>query len=259
VWPALVVLLCSAARGQAPAYSAAGVVNAANYAPGPFAPNSVVTIFGSNLCSYSLCSDSGATANEVAGGTLPTAQGLAGASVYVSNIAAPILFVSPTQINFLIPTNLLPGTAQVVVVKQGLNGGPVNISLVPGAPALFSAGGYAIAEDWNAANALVTPDAPAHSGDVVILYATGLGMARSISTGQVPAVAAQIDNLASLKVYLGGVALDTAHILYAGLTPGFAGLYQINMVLPNNLGSDPEVLVAIGDQSSPAGLKLAVR
>src|SRR5579872_3179338 len=43
-WPALAVLLCSAARGQAPAYSAAGIVNTANYAPGPFAPNSVVSI-----------------------------------------------------------------------------------------------------------------------------------------------------------------------------------------------------------------------
>ena len=210
------MLLCSAARGQAPAYSAAGVVNAANYAPGPFAPNSVVTIFGSDLCSNTVCDKSGATASEVAGGTLPTFQGLAGVSVYVSNIAAPVLFVSPGQINFLIPTNLLPGTAQVVVVKQGVNGGPVNIALVPGAPALFPAGGYAIAEDWNAANALVTADAPAHSGDVVILYATGLGAAGSNPTGLVPTAAVQIDNLASLKVYLDGVALDTAHILYAG-------------------------------------------
>ena len=64
-WP----LLCGLARGQAPAYSAAGIVNAANYAPGPFAANSVVSIFGTNLCNCS----TGAPATEIAGGTLPAA------------------------------------------------------------------------------------------------------------------------------------------------------------------------------------------
>jgi uncharacterized protein (TIGR03437 family) len=60
-------------------------------------------------------------------------------------------------------------------------------------------------------------------------------------------------------VYLGGAAVDPAAILYAGLTPGSAGLYQIDLVLPGGLATDPEIRLAIGDQSSPAGLKLAVQ
>lgn len=250
------MLLCATARGQAPAYSAAGIVNASNYAPGPFAANSVVTIFGSNLSNAS----TGVSAAEVAGGTLPTYEGMAGSSVYVANMPVPLLYVSATQINFLIPTNLIPGTVPVRVVKQALTGPEVNITLVPGAPALFSgADGYIIAEDWNASYAIVTTAAPAHGGDVVILYATGLGGAGQNATGFVPAAAAPIDNLAALNVYVNGVALERPAILYAGLTPGFAGLYQINLVLPPNPGPDPEIRVAIGSQTSPAGSKLCVR
>jgi len=252
-WPALVVLLCSAARGQAPAYSAAAIVNAANYAPGPFAANSVVTLFGSNL-SY----NSVGVAADTTSGTLPTQ--LANVSVYVQNMWAPVLYVSSSQINFLIPTELTPGVLQVCVVRQGVNGPAVDITLVPGAPALFSsADGYALAVDWNNAYAVITAQAPAQSGDTVVVYATGLGAAGHNATGQVPSAAVQIDNLATLKVYLDGAAVDPMLIKYVGLTPGWAGLYQINLELPAKLGTDPEIRVAIGDQSSPAGLKLAVK
>jgi uncharacterized protein (TIGR03437 family) len=174
-------------------------------------------------------------------------------------MAAPVLFVSPSQINFLIPANLLAGPAPLRVVKQGITGPTVTIAIVNGAPALFPSNGYALAVDWNNANSLITTTAPAHSGDVVILYVTGLGIAGVMATGEVPPQGIAINNLASLKVNLGGTPVDPALIQYAGLTPGWAGLYQINLILPGSLGTDPEISVAIGDQSSPAGLKLAVR
>lgn len=256
-WLALAVLVCTTARGQAPAYSVAGIVNAANFAPGPFfAANSVVTIFGTNLSNAS----NGVSANQVPGGTLPTSEGMAGTSVYVANMPVPLLYVSADQVNFLIPTNLIPGTVPVRVVKQGLTGPEVKITLVPGAPALFTTpDGYIIAEDWNAGYAVIASDAPAHAGDLVIVYATGLGAAGQNATGFVPASAVPIDNLASLNVYVNGVAVNRSAILYAGLTPGFAGLYQINLLLPADCGPDPEIRVAIGSQESPPGSKLYVR
>ena len=250
------MLLCSVARGQAPSYSSAGIVNAANYAAGPFAPNSVIALFGTNLSNNA----NGVAASESVGGTLPMQGGLAGVNVYVQNIAAPLLYVSPGQINFLIPAELVPGTYPVRVVKQGLTGAEANVTLVPGAPALFPNGnGYALAVDWTNANAVITPATPARSGDLVILYATGLGTAGSTPSGQIPAVATLLNNLGILKVYLDGTAVDSSAILYAGVTPGWAGLYQINLVLPNHLPVDPEIIVAIGNQSSPAGLKLALK
>ena len=248
------MLLCAAARGQAPFYSAAGIVHAADFASGPFAPNDVVTLFGTNLSNTS----TPATATEGLGANLPTALGLI--SVYVGNMPAPLLFVSATQINFLLPANLIAGSVPVFVDKQGLRGPIVNIEIAMAAPALFPYGNsYVIAVDWNNGNALIGPDLPAHSGDTVILYATGLGPAGSMPPAQAPAAPMAINGLGSLKVSLGGNPVASNLIQYAGVTPGWAGLYQINLALPPNLGADPEVVVSIGDQSSPAGLKLAVR
>ena len=65
--------------------------------------------------------------------------------------------------------------------------------------------------------------------------------------------------LTPLTVLLNGTAADTWRIPYAGVTPGSAGLYQINLQLPDSPGIDPEIRVAMGAQTSRAGLKLAAR
>ena len=65
--------------------------------------------------------------------------------------------------------------------------------------------------------------------------------------------------MSALKITLGAASVDRSLIKYAGLTPYSAGLYQINLVIPPNLTPDPEIRVSINEQSSPAGLKLAVR
>ena len=252
-WLALAVLFSGAARGQAPSYSAAGIVNAVGYAPAPFAANSIVSIFGSNLAwDPGLATASG-------GAILPTQ--LDSVSVYVDNRLAPLLMVSQTQINFIIPNDEIPGTAVVVVVRQGVAGPPVNVTLASAAPQLFpSPGNYALAEDWNSNSAVMTADAPAHPGDTIVLFVTGLG-AVQVRQGvyDIPALATQISDPGSLKVLLDGVAVDPVYIKYAGLTPGFAGLYQINLLLPANTGNDPAIQISLGGQTSQTGLKLAVR
>jgi len=107
---------------------------------------------------------------------------------------------------------------------------------------------------------LITPGSPALAGETVVVYACGLGRTLpNPAPGVIPQSAALIQRLSDLKVYLGGTAVDPASILYAGLTPGSAGLYQIDLILPASLGTDPEIRVAIADQSSPAGLKLAAQ
>ncbi len=68
-WLLLALLLANAAWGQAPVYSADSMVNGSNYAPGPFAPNSIVSIFGSGLA----WSSQGVTAADIVNNTLPTA------------------------------------------------------------------------------------------------------------------------------------------------------------------------------------------
>jgi uncharacterized protein (TIGR03437 family) len=252
MWLVFALLLANTAWGQAPAYSAAGMVNGPNYAPGPFAPNSIVSIFGSGLAR----SSQGVTAGDILNNTLPTE--LNGTHVYVMNSPAPLLYVSDGQVNFLVPGNQLDGDVKIRVVREGLTGPEVTVTLVDAAPALFqTAAGYAIAAHLD--NSLIAPGSPAQAGEIIVVYACGLGRTLpNPAPGAIPQSAAVIQRLSDLKVYLGGAAIDAASILYAGLTPGSAGLYQINLVLPENPGTDPEIRVAIADQSSPAGLKLAM-
>jgi uncharacterized protein (TIGR03437 family) len=249
----LAVLLASAAWGQAPAYSAANTVNASDYAPGPFAPNSIVTIFGSGLAR----SSQGLTAGDIHDNTLPLE--LNSTRIYVMDVLAPVLYVSDGQVNFLVPSNQLAGDVKIRVVREGVTGPEITVTLVDAAPALFqTAAGYAIAAHVD--NSVIAPDSPAQAGETIVVYACGLGRTQpNPAPGVIPQNAAVIQRLSDLKVYLGGTAIDRARIQYAGLTPGSAGLYQINLVLPDDLGTDPEIRVAIADQSSPAGLKLAVQ
>jgi uncharacterized protein (TIGR03437 family) len=249
----LALLLSSAAWGQAPVYSAAGMVNASNYTPGPFAPNSIVSIFGSGLAR----SSQGLTADVILNNTLPVE--LNSTRVYVLDKPAPLLYVSDSQVNFLVPSDQLDGDVTIRVVREGVTGPKITVTLVDAAPALFqTAAGYAIAAHLD--NSLITPGSPAQAGEIIVVYACGLGRTQpNPGPGAIPQYAAVIQRLSDLKVYLGGTAIDPASIQYAGVTPGSAGLYQINLVLPDNPGTDPEIRVAIADQSSPAGLKLAVQ
>ena len=241
------------ARGAAPAYSAASVVNASNYSAGPFAPNSVLSVFGSGLAR----SAESLTAGDIRNGFLPVELNYT--RVLVDNIPAPLFYVSDTQVNFLVPSKQINGDARVQVIREGLFGPMITISIVDAAPALFAQpDGFAIAT--HADNSLIASGSPAHANEVVVVYATGLGKAvTNPAAGELPPYVSQIANLAALKVSLDGVAVDASRIQYAGLTPGSAGLYQINLTLPANPGNDPEIRVAVGAVSSPAGLKLAVK
>jgi uncharacterized protein (TIGR03437 family) len=179
--------------------------------------------------------------------------------VYVSDQPVALFYVSDSQINFLMPSDRIPGNVTIRVATEGNSGPEVTATLVDAAPALFPmAGGYTIAT--HADGTLLTADSPAHVGDTVVIYLTGLGQTSpNPAPGQILGSAARMLGLKDLKVSLGGVTLDPLYIKYAGLTPGSAGLYQLNLYLPDYVGTDPEIQVSVAGQSSPAGLKLAVR
>jgi uncharacterized protein (TIGR03437 family) len=239
---------------QAPYYTTASIVNASDYSPGPFAPNSVLSMFGTNLA----WTTEAVTPETFAAGTLPTV--LASTLVFMDNMPVPLLYASPTQINFLVPCEQIPGDVTVTVVRQGWNGPAVTITLIDAAPALFVMdGGFAIAQDWNTNYTLMTSGAPAHAGDIAVLYATGLGYTDPPgASGAVAQSAAYITSMASLQLLLNGVAIDPRLVLYAGVTPGYCGLYQVNFTIPANAGTNPEIRVQIGTQISIPSIKLAV-
>jgi uncharacterized protein (TIGR03437 family) len=251
--PALAILFCGIASGAAPFYSAAGIVSTAGYAPAPFAPNSLVTIFGTDL----------AIATHLLGpadmvnGALPTE--MVSTRVYLDDQPAPLLFVSAGQINFLIPGQQGNKPTPIRVVRAGQTGPEIFVTVTDAAPGLFvSEAGFAIAT--HADNCLIAPEKPAVGGELIVIYATGLGKTETMPNGgEVPPYISQLVNRAALKVMLNGVAVDPARVLYAGLTPTSVGLYQVNVILPENPGPDPELRLFVGDAGSQAGLKLPLR
>jgi len=258
-WLALAVLCAEVAREAGPSYSAAGIVNASNFTSGPFAPNSVVSVFGAGLArsTHVLTDDDLVTCTTSLGGRcLPMEMNYV--RVYVQDRPMPLLFVSSGQVNFVMSSVESAGPVRVRVVTEGITGPEITVTLVDAAPALFSmTGGYAIATD--AKGKLLTADAPAHPKDIVVIYATGLGRTSpNPALGEIPNYAALMLASASLRVMLDGTAVDPSLIKYAGLTPGSAGLYQINLELPDWTGNDPEIRVTAGNQVGQSGLKLPV-
>ena len=246
MWLAWLALLCSGTAGAAgPSYEAAGVVRASDFAAGPFAPNSIISIFGKNLAR--------STESAVGGAILPIELNFV--QVFVESQRVPLLFVSEGQINFVMSSVVKPGPVTIRVVTQGLTGPEIPVTIVDCAPSLFvSDGAFALAT--SADNKVLTPDAPAHAGDIVVIYLTGLGhTSPSFNAGEVPGSAARI--VSPLKVSLNSQELDPIYIKYAGVAPGWPGLYQLNLEIPKGTPPDPELKV-IGSVIS-AGLKLAVR
>jgi uncharacterized protein (TIGR03437 family) len=245
VWLALAILAPGIAAAAGPSYTAAGIVNASNYGPGPFAPNSVISIFGNGL----------ARSTQAAPGGVLLPVELNYVQVFVENQRVPLLFVSEGQFKFVMSSVVKPGPVTVRVVTQGLSGPEIPVTLVDCAPNLFAApGGFALAT--SADNNLLTADAPAHAGDIVVIYLTGLGRTSpAYNAGEVPGSAAQI--VSGVKVALDTMELDPIYIKYAGVTPGWPGLYQLNLEIPMGAPADPELKIT--GSITTGGLKLAVR
>src|SRR5207302_7358154 len=94
----------TSANREAPSYSGSSIVNSADNQPGPLAPNAIATIYGTGLAFVTRAIN----AQDIRGGLLPTILPGTGVQVLVGGLLASIYFVSPTQINFLVPSNLLP-------------------------------------------------------------------------------------------------------------------------------------------------------
>jgi uncharacterized protein (TIGR03437 family) len=198
------------------------IVNAADYTEA-VAPGSLISAMGRNLSPVSLAT------KEI---PLPTA--LADSCLTVNGAPAPMLFVSPTQVNAQLPY-FLDGRVTVTLYTPAGVSNSVTLDVPPAAPSVFRTvleeTGAAVPTVIRAANNLpATLANPVHRGDTLVIYATGLGrtlpdVAAGMPAPFEPLALAEIPPL----VELGGVGLP---VLYAGLTPGFAGIYQINARVP---------------------------
>ena len=247
-----VLLAGSSAPREAPAYTANSVVNAADFQPGPLAPNTIGTLYGKGLSYVTKALGP----QDINGGLLPTVLTGTGVNVLIGGLAANVFYVSPTQINFLVPSLLKPGRTDIQVVLNGIAGPIMPLDLAAASPALFQLDAQTIIAT-RLDGSLVTNDAPARRGDVLTIYATGLGdTIPPVVYSTAAAKAAPLKRLSEFRLLLDGLPLDRSLVLYAGIAPGFAGLYQINVQIPNTVNANPDLQIGFGDSISPAGLKL---
>lgn len=245
----------STSNRQAPSYSATSVVNAASNEANAYAPNTFVSIYGVNLA----YATRGLAATDISGNTLPTILPGTGVRVWVKNIPAQMYYVSPNQINILLPTNIGTGTAELRVQVDSTYGPAITINLAPAAPAIFQLDGQTVIAT-RANGQLLSKDSPGVPGEWIVLYATGLGVTLpKPGYGEIPMTAAPLADMANFGILINGARSDPKRIAYAGVAPGFAGLYQINWRLPDDTPENPEIRVTSGGLTSPAGLHLPVR
>jgi len=220
----------TAASGKAAA--AIALVNAASYDV-TVAPGSIAALFGSNMTAQAAASAS----------TLPLPTSLAGLTVKINGIVAPLFFASASQINLQVPGGVSIGSATVEVFNAG-GGTPIatgTSSVADSAPGVFTVdvSGHnqasALNSDfsYNAAFDRFPGSRPEASGNFVTIYATGIGATNpTVADGQGAPSPTFALATSPTTVIIGGAQ---AQVLFSGLAPGYVGLWQINAVLPVSL------------------------
>jgi uncharacterized protein (TIGR03437 family) len=223
------IVTVSPESAATPIVSQSGIVNGAGFGPAPLAPGSIASIFGTTL-----------SARTAAAQAVPLPTALADTVVWFELTQAPLFYVSPGQINVQIPFQVNPSKTQVVVSSGGIPSLPMPLGTSPFAPGIFTTGTGAPVILNNSTGRLVSAQEPAKRGDVLIIYATGLG---AVTPAVAAGSAAPLDQLSlvttPVTVVIGAVEATPQ---FAGLAPGFVGLYQINVAVPGGVSSGSQTL-----------------
>ena len=215
------------------------VLNAASFAAGvPVAPGSLASLFGTFTGS-----------DTVSASELPLPRRLGQTEVLIQGSAAPLLYVSPRQINAQIPTGLGPGQYAVEVRVGGQTVARAPVTVVARAPGLFGV--------FNADGRLHSPANPARRGDTVQIYGTGQGQpfGPPLADGAVAPSAPPALTRSVPEVTIGG---RRATVRRSGLLPGAVGLWQLQAAIPSDAatGSSVPVTVRYGSISSTVAVAI---
>jgi uncharacterized protein (TIGR03437 family) len=256
----------AAATSNKPSISSGGVVSASAFsAKAGMAPGTWLEIFGSNLASITRSW----TTADFNGNSAPTS--LEGVSVTIDGKPAYVDFVSPGQVNVQVPDGIGTGSgiALVLTNSQGQTD-PYLLSASDVAPALLAPASFTVNGKQDVVAILPSADAssvqfaaasasipgvttrPARTGEVITLYGIGFGPVSPATSAGV--IATQPNSVANqVSIQIGNVP---ATVQYAGLAPGFVGLYQFNVQVPSLGAGDWPVSVQVNGNALPQTLYL---
>ncbi len=233
----------TAAATTSPILQSDGTVNGASFAA-PLAAGGIAGVFGTNL--------SIGQATALSDTPLPTT--LAESSFTIGGFPAPLFFAMPGQVNLQIPWELAGQTqASIVATVNGVPSNPETISLGNFGPGLFSinqSGGDQGAVLIAPGAQLAAPGTPVSRGAYISIFCTGLGAVTNQPLTGAAATANPLSQTITVPtVTIGGIG---ATVSFSGLAPGFAGLYQVNAVVPVGVtpGNAVPIVISAGSATS---------
>ena len=233
------------------------MVNAAGFSNGPsgaIAPGSIVAIFGVDLAERAQAAGVG----DIDGLRMP--HSLADVAVIIGNQASPLYYVSANQVNCQVPVSLRPREApyELRVIYRNEASAAAPVWVASAAPGLFPVVAH---QDFSIVGR-GAGESPARAGELVVLFGAGFGPTEHpLDSGQIARAANRIT--LPRRVLLDERPVDPERILYVGLTPGYAGLYQVNLLLPENLAgaaveATVEARVEVDGVSSPNSVAISL-
>jgi uncharacterized protein (TIGR03437 family) len=229
---------------QPPRLAGGGLRNGASFRE-EVAPGGIVSLLGETLSS-----------GEQVATAFPLPEGMNGVSVRVNGNAVPLFYVGPGQINFQLPFGLATGPLRVMVTNAGSQSSELSVTASEAAPGLFTLppggegqGAILIAGTGRVAGPMRDASwRPAQRGEAVEIYGTGLGRVRNPpAAGQ--AASGIIETIETPVVTIGGTR---AEVLFSGLAPGLAGVYQVNARIATGAATGARVplTVAVSGRTS---------
>jgi len=227
------------------------LVNSATLSAGPIAPGTLVTINGVGLSYRSESSQ------DDGDGRLPSKLG--GVELVVNGSAVPLLSVSPSEIQAQLPYGIDDSSASLYIRTERPDGSvavsdSVAVGLASATPGLFAFTGGAeprigilvhSAAGDSGAGAPVTAESPAAPGEVLTIWATGLGTVSDPETTAVegvPFAGREAPVVVPVTASLNG---RSAQVVSATLTQGAIGIYEVRILLPADLQTDSKAQLYI--------------
>jgi len=229
------------------------VVNGASLTDSGLSPGLIFTVFGSY---FGPPLGMGAQLDQNGN----VSNWLAGVQVLVNGNAAPLLYLGGTQINAVAPYEIAANVGQTATVQvnvNGVNSNAFNVKVVATAPEIFSLGnnqGAILNQDYSVNG----PNNPAARGSYIFIYGTGEGQLNPGGVdGQIQSGSVLPVPVAPVSLTIGG---KSASVGYAGTaSASIEGFFQVNAVVPSNIGTGNQPVVLKVGSASSAPLNVVVK
>jgi uncharacterized protein (TIGR03437 family) len=242
-----VTLAAPALTGPGVFLNANGILNAASFAPSTagLAPGELITLSGTNLALTSSISP-----------FLPS-MNLDGVQVLIQGFPAPLYYISPGEIEALVPFEISGAIVTVQVINNNNGSNVVTMFTSATQPGSFTQTengiGYVDAEHM-ADFTEVTTSSPAEGGETILVFTTGFGLTSpTVADGTQSPAGAPALNL--LNAFIGGTQ---ATVSFEGLAPGYVGLYEMTLVVPTGLTPGDNILEIAGPDSDNFEAKISI-